>query len=146
MERLLAQEECLVTPCTGSCGMRVLGHWWNLHTKNGNRLMLRQRLLHLHCLKNLRRRSERARAIDLSTQLPAPALGAPPFVVAFADVVGVIFLKTTGRLYTFDLKTGQSIRVMTDDFYDIIPYVSFYTPVLRVASTGEGPSGGASTA
>jgi hypothetical protein len=49
-------------------------------------------------------------------------------VVAFADIVGVIFLKTTGGLYTFYLKTGQSIRVMTDGFYDIIPYVSFYTP------------------
>jgi hypothetical protein len=69
-----------------------------------------------------------SRAIDLSMQLPFPALGAPPFVVAFADIVGVIFLKTTGGLYTFDLKTGQSIRVMTDYFYDIIPYVSFYTP------------------
>jgi hypothetical protein len=68
------------------------------------------------------------RAIDLSAHLPAPALGATPCVVAFAEVVGVIFLKTTDGLYTFNLKTEQSIRVMANDFYDVIPYVSFYTP------------------
>jgi hypothetical protein len=69
-----------------------------------------------------------SRAIELRALLPTPALGATPCVVAFADVVGVIFLKTTDGLCTLDLKTGQSICVMTDDFYDIIPYVSFYTP------------------
>ncbi|CAD6226205.1 unnamed protein product [Miscanthus lutarioriparius] len=70
-------------------------------------------------------------AIDLSTQLPAPALGAPPFVVAFADVVGVIFLKTTGRLYTFDLKTGQSI-LKVDYHAELIDFQHEMMPLIYV--------------
>ncbi|CAD6229515.1 unnamed protein product [Miscanthus lutarioriparius] len=72
-----------------------------------------------------------SRAIELRALLPTPALGATPCVVAFADVVGVIFLKTTDGLCTLDLKTGQSICVMTDDFYDIIPYCYEWPPQVR---------------
>jgi hypothetical protein len=82
-----------------------------------------------------------SRAIDLKTQLftprqlPPHALGfdASPLcvVVAFADGAGVIFLKTNDGLYSFDLKSDprQAVKVdMSSGFYDIIPYMSFYTP------------------
>jgi hypothetical protein len=31
-------------------------------------------------------------------------------------------------LYTFDLKTGKAVKVMSSGFDGIAPYVSFYTP------------------
>ncbi|XP_066393035.1 uncharacterized protein [Miscanthus floridulus] len=91
-----------------------------------------------------------SRAIDLKAQLftprqlPPHALGfdASPLcvVVAFGDGAGVIFLKTNDGLYSFDLKSDQAVKVdMSSGFYDIIPFMSIYTPVLRVASTDEGP-------
>ncbi|ONM51116.1 hypothetical protein ZEAMMB73_Zm00001d018674 [Zea mays] len=79
-----------------------------------------------------------SRAIDLTDRLPVIALAVSTCMVAFADIAGVIFLRTTDGLYTYDLKTEQSILVMDNDFYGIIPYASFYTPVLRVATTCEG--------
>ncbi|XP_039851380.1 uncharacterized protein LOC120709799 [Panicum virgatum] len=67
------------------------------------------------------------RAIHLATQLPAH-VSSVYYVVASADGAGVVFLCTTDGLYTFDLNSGQSTRVMSNRFYDIIPYVTFYTP------------------
>lgn len=69
-----------------------------------------------------------SRAIDLTDRLPVIALAVSTCMVAFADIAGVIFLRTTDGLYTYDLKTEQSILVMDNDFYGIIPYASFYTP------------------
>jgi hypothetical protein len=80
-----------------------------------------------------------SRAIDLKTQLTThtelPAHDAlsfgvsPCVVVAFAGGADVIFLKTDDGLYSFDLKSDLAVKVyMGSGFYDIIPYVSFYTP------------------
>nr|TKW30104.1 hypothetical protein SEVIR_2G012600v2 [Setaria viridis] len=56
---------------------------------------------------------------------------------------------SNGQLYTLDLKSGQvaKIPMTSGGFYDVVPYVSFYTPVLRaaLAASGEGTSAGAST-
>jgi len=49
-------------------------------------------------------------------------------VVAVADAVGVIFVYTVDGVYTFDLNSGQVTKVLSYGFYDIIPFVSFYTP------------------
>ncbi|KAF8731410.1 hypothetical protein HU200_016472 [Digitaria exilis] len=80
--------------------------------------------------------------ISLSEHLPPRALRSSPDAVAFAEVVGVIFLSTSDGLYTFDLKTRKGNRIMSNRFYDIVPYVSFYTPALKAAlpSSGEGSS------
>ncbi|CAL5034382.1 unnamed protein product [Urochloa decumbens] len=90
------------------------------------------------------------RTIELDKHLPDDALvpRSMPCVAAYADGAGVIFLKMIDGLYALDLKTGQATRIpMTSGFYGIIPYVSFYTPVLRaaLATSGEGFSAGAST-
>lgn len=66
--------------------------------------------------------------ISLSEHLPPRALRSSPDAVAFAEVAGVIFLSTSDGLYTFDLKTRKGNRIMSNRFYDIVPYVSFYTP------------------
>ncbi|RCV09212.1 hypothetical protein SETIT_2G009200v2 [Setaria italica] len=82
----------------------------------------------------------RRRVIELSTRLPPRALRNSPDVVAFADAVDVVFLETTDGLYSFDLKFRKGTKVMGHRFYDVVPYTSFYTPVLRqaLATTGEG--------
>ncbi|KAF8644699.1 hypothetical protein HU200_066365 [Digitaria exilis] len=94
---------------------------------------------------------EMIRFIDLHDKLPAEAispLGFLPRVVAVAEGVDVVFLKTADGL-TLDLKSGKVTKIpMTNGFFDIIPYVSFYVPVLKAAlvvPSGVGTSGGAST-
>ncbi|KAG0541404.1 hypothetical protein BDA96_02G014000 [Sorghum bicolor] len=72
-----------------------------------------------------------SRQIDLRTLLPAHALAF--CVVAVADAVGVIFVYTDDGVYTFNLNSGQVTKVFSYGFYDVIPFVSFYTPVLRAA-------------
>jgi hypothetical protein len=67
-----------------------------------------------------------SRHIELRTLLPAHALAF--CVVAVADAVGVIFVYTVDGVYTFDLNSGQVTKVLSYGFYDIIPFVSFYTP------------------
>ncbi|OEL24434.1 hypothetical protein BAE44_0014547 [Dichanthelium oligosanthes] len=72
-----------------------------------------------------------SRAINLYAMLPADALSTftPPRMVAFADGIGAIFLKTIDGLYCLDLKSDKVTKVsMTGGFYDIVPYVSYYTP------------------
>jgi hypothetical protein len=51
-----------------------------------------------------------------------------PDVVAIADIAGVIFLNTTDGLYIFYLKSRKGKKIMNNRFYDIVPYMSFYTP------------------
>jgi hypothetical protein len=72
-----------------------------------------------------------SRAIELRKELPADALlpGSMPGVVAFAEGAGVVFMKTIDGLYSFDLRSGRAAKFpMTSGFFDIVPYVSFYTP------------------
>ncbi|CAN6209157.1 unnamed protein product [Urochloa humidicola] len=95
------------------------------------------------------------RYFDLNKLLPAHAVNPSipkdsPRAVAYAHGVGgvgVVFLKTIDGLYTFDLKSRKATKIpMISGFYDIVPYVSIYTPVLRaaLATSGEGSSAGAS--
>jgi ligand-binding sensor domain-containing protein len=51
-----------------------------------------------------------------------------PTITAHTSIVGVIFLRMADGLYTFDLKTGKAVKVMSSGFDGIAPYVSFYTP------------------
>ncbi|CAD6221652.1 unnamed protein product [Miscanthus lutarioriparius] len=84
------------------------------------------------------------RAIELDTLLPAGAISAFPDVVSFVDGVGVVFVRTGDGLFTIDLKSLQVTKLSRDTaFSSIFPYISFHTPALEVASTGEGPSSGA---
>jgi hypothetical protein len=67
-----------------------------------------------------------SRQIELRMLLPAHALAF--CVVAVADAVGVIFVYTVDGVYTFDLNSGQVTKVFRYGFYEVIPFVSFYTP------------------
>ena len=67
-----------------------------------------------------------SRDIELKTLLHAHALVL--FVVAVANAVGVVFLYTVDGTYTIDLKSWQGTKVFRYGCYDIIPFVSFYTP------------------
>lgn len=67
-----------------------------------------------------------SRDIELKTLLPAHALAL--FVVAIADVVGVVFMYTVDGTYTIDLKSQQGTKVFSYGCYDIIPFMSFCTP------------------
>ncbi|KXG34281.1 uncharacterized protein LOC110432335 isoform X2 [Sorghum bicolor] len=84
------------------------------------------------------------RAVELDTLLPAGAISAFPDVVSFVEGVGVVIVRTGDGLFTIDLKSLQITKVFNDTaFSGIFPYMSFYTPALEVASTGQGPSSGA---
>ncbi|OEL22623.1 hypothetical protein BAE44_0016361 [Dichanthelium oligosanthes] len=68
-------------------------------------------------------------------------------LVGFADGSGVIFVGTDHGSSTTDLECGYFKKVEgLDGVEDIVPYVSFYTPALRVASTGEGSRSAVSSA
>lgn len=83
------------------------------------------------------------RAIELDTLLPVGALSAFVDVVSFVDGVGVVFVRTGDGLFTIDLMSRRVTKVFKDTFFSgIFPYMSFHTPALEVASTGEGPSSG----
>jgi hypothetical protein len=66
--------------------------------------------------------------IHLRRHLAPRALVRTPDVVAIADIAGVIFLNTTDGLYIFYLKSRKGKKIMNNRFYDIVPYMSFYTP------------------
>nr|XP_034578968.1 uncharacterized protein LOC117842595 [Setaria viridis] len=90
------------------------------------------------------------RSIELNKHLPADAFlpGSMPCVVAFADGAGIIFLKMIDGLYGLDLKSARATKIsMASGFYDIVPFVSFYIPVLRAAlvTSGEESSVGSSS-
>ncbi|CAL4969077.1 unnamed protein product [Urochloa decumbens] len=76
------------------------------------------------------------------------AIAYPPYVVAVADSVSVIFMWTDGGLFTIDLKSNQFKRI--GEFisnFGVVPYTSFCTPALSVASMGdEEPRADASSA
>uniref|UniRef100_A0A0A9CVD7 F-box protein AT5G49610-like beta-propeller domain-containing protein n=1 Tax=Arundo donax TaxID=35708 RepID=A0A0A9CVD7_ARUDO len=88
-----------------------------------------------------------SRVIELKTLLPVDALTTFSDVVSFVDGIGVVFVRTGDGLFTIDLKSGQVTKVSKDSgFSGIFPYMSFQTPALGVACTGEGPRGSASSA
>ncbi|KAG2643054.1 hypothetical protein PVAP13_2KG327200 [Panicum virgatum] len=89
-----------------------------------------------------------SRAIDLETLLPADALWALPYLIGFADGVGVLFVWTAvGGLFLVNLGSGLLRNVDIDrDIYGVVPYVSYYIPALKISAEGDGaePSAGAS--
>ncbi|XP_039792684.1 uncharacterized protein LOC120658500 [Panicum virgatum] len=82
------------------------------------------------------------RAIELETLLPADALLTLPYLIGFADGVGVLFLWTAvGGLFLVNLKSGLLRNVDIDtDIYGVVPYGTYYFPALRIAAEGDGAS------
>jgi hypothetical protein len=75
------------------------------------------------------------RVVELKKHLPADAFVLPgsmpplPCVVAFAQGASVVFLNMLDGLYALDLKSERATKVpMASGFYDVVPFVSFYTP------------------
>ncbi|KAL6598633.1 hypothetical protein ACP70R_046332 [Stipagrostis hirtigluma subsp. patula] len=85
----------------------------------------------------------RREGIELNRLIPVGA------VLKTFNVFGgcVAYIGTNRGYFTADLKTGQ-VRILQEvrGGDDILPYMSFYTPALGVASTGESPRAGASSA
>ncbi|PUZ68806.1 hypothetical protein GQ55_2G058100 [Panicum hallii var. hallii] len=69
-------------------------------------------------------------------------------VVGFEDGGGIIYVGTDQGSFTTDLKSGRYLRKVegVGGSEDILPYMTCYDPVPRVASTGEGPSSAVSSA
>ncbi|CAN6300259.1 unnamed protein product, partial [Urochloa humidicola] len=69
-----------------------------------------------------------SRVIEHETLLPVDALSIPPYVVAFAE--GMIFMKTCDGLFSIDLKSCRSKKVLCEDYgvQKVFPYRSFYAP------------------
>ncbi|CAL4887591.1 unnamed protein product [Urochloa decumbens] len=76
------------------------------------------------------------------------AIAHPPYVVAVTDSVNVIFVWTDDGLFTIDLKSSQFKRIGEYiSNFGVVPYMSFCTPALSVASMGdERPTTDASSA
>ncbi|KAL6838181.1 hypothetical protein ACP4OV_011868 [Aristida adscensionis] len=86
-----------------------------------------------------------SKAIDLKKLLPVDALEGSIYVYGFADGANVIFILANHELYSIDLKSSQTIKIdlgVGPMFYNVFPYMSFYTPALGVASIGEEPKAG----
>ncbi|CAN6222938.1 unnamed protein product [Urochloa humidicola] len=66
---------------------------------------------------------------------------------ACAHGVGVLFITASDDLFTVDIKSRQVNKFLHGyDVYSVAPFRSFYTPDLGVASSGEGPGAGGSSA
>ncbi|CAL5091880.1 unnamed protein product [Urochloa decumbens] len=99
------------------------------------------------------------RVIELDKLLPVPdcnrsapldvyaSASPPPFVVAVADGIHVIFLWAGDELFSIHLKSSRVEKI--GEFISdvaVVPYMSFCTPVLDMVSTGnEGPKVDASS-
>ncbi|KAL6594628.1 hypothetical protein ACP70R_048366 [Stipagrostis hirtigluma subsp. patula] len=104
----------------------------------------------------------RGRAIELETLLPDGALMAPPLasdppprgkpnanVIGFAEGTDVIFVVVLRHghadVYMVHLSSGGALKV-SEGHRCVFPYTSFCIPVMDVASRGEGPTEGVSSA
>lgn len=69
------------------------------------------------------------RVINLEPLLAVRALSTSPFVIGFADSIGVIFLGTGDGIFTIELKSGRVNKVYKRgrSIEKVIPYMSFYT-------------------
>ncbi|KAF8713922.1 hypothetical protein HU200_027904 [Digitaria exilis] len=66
----------------------------------------------------------------------------PPYVVAVADGVDIIFMLTDDGMFSFHLKSSRIKKI--GNFMSSITYMSFCTPALNLVFMGdEGPSGDA---
>ncbi|TVU41291.1 hypothetical protein EJB05_14796, partial [Eragrostis curvula] len=68
-------------------------------------------------------------------------------IASFADGISIVYLGTNYGSFTIDLKSERVTKIAKlTGFEDVALYTSFYTPEFKVASTGEGPRDGASSA
>ncbi|CAN6209570.1 unnamed protein product [Urochloa humidicola] len=85
-----------------------------------------------------------SRVIEIRTLVPAGAFLYAFDVVGFADGGGVVYVGTYDASYVTDLKSGRVRKVeRVNGRHKINPYISFFTPALSVAYTGEEPKAGA---
>ncbi|CAL5091718.1 unnamed protein product [Urochloa decumbens] len=76
----------------------------------------------------------RFRAIELQELIPIDILGNGPEVVGFAEGAGIVFVRTDFAAFTIELKSGRARKVgKSEDFFDVLPFMSFYTPGMVVA-------------
>ncbi|WVZ61563.1 hypothetical protein U9M48_011419 [Paspalum notatum var. saurae] len=88
----------------------------------------------------------RSGAMDLRPLLPDEAPSASLHVAGVACDIAAIFVRTHVGIFTVDLKSCQVAKVYEDGgCFDNFPYIAFYTPELKVAST-EGQRMGTSNA
>ncbi|KAK3126231.1 hypothetical protein QOZ80_7AG0553520 [Eleusine coracana subsp. coracana] len=93
---------------------------------------------------------ESSRVISLSKLLPDVTDVRSMHVAAVVDVLGVILIGTKIGLFSIDIKSSKVKKLWEGNVGcyvgDIVPTVSFCTPVLEAALPTEGPRSGASTA
>ncbi|KAK3156896.1 hypothetical protein QOZ80_2AG0113550 [Eleusine coracana subsp. coracana] len=78
--------------------------------------------------------------IDLEDALSVRALEASPQVVGFADGIGIILVRMVDAFFTVDVKSNLVKKIAEGlDFFNVVPYLSFYTPALGAASSDGGP-------
>ncbi|KAL6647701.1 hypothetical protein ACP70R_015138 [Stipagrostis hirtigluma subsp. patula] len=86
-----------------------------------------------------------SKVIELKTLLPLDDPKTSIRVFGIPDGTGVILVSTDDRLFSVDLKSSQVTKIgVGTGFYDIVPYMSFYTPALGVASIEERSEAGTS--
>ncbi|TVU41290.1 hypothetical protein EJB05_14794, partial [Eragrostis curvula] len=89
------------------------------------------------------------RVIDFGALIPVGCTMIPGTldVVGFEDGGGVIYVGTDRGSFATDLKSGRFKKIEgVSGICNVVPFMSFYTPALRVAATGEDPTSGASSA
>ncbi|CAL5091879.1 unnamed protein product [Urochloa decumbens] len=65
-------------------------------------------------------------------------IACPPYVVAVADGVDVIFVWTDDGLFAIHLKSSRAKKIgQFISNFGVVPYMSFCTPVLSLALTGK---------
>ncbi|TVU39939.1 hypothetical protein EJB05_13383, partial [Eragrostis curvula] len=81
-----------------------------------------------------------SRAIAFETLIPVGRTMITLDVVGFEDGSGVVYVGTDCGSFATDLKSGRFKEVEgVSGVCNVVPFMSFYTPGLRVAATGEGP-------
>ncbi|CAL5091675.1 unnamed protein product [Urochloa decumbens] len=88
-----------------------------------------------------------SRVIELEKIIPDDDILISYRLVGFAHGLDVLFTTRFDGLFIINLKSGRMKKLCKGPgIYSIIPYVSFCTPALRVISTGDESSAGASSA
>ncbi|XP_047063439.1 uncharacterized protein LOC124671047 [Lolium rigidum] len=69
------------------------------------------------------------RVLELEKTIPVANPKDKPYVVGFAEGVGVIFVSSGVGLFTVKLNSGQVKKVdEPGKYFSVLPYMSFYTP------------------
>ncbi|KAK3153029.1 hypothetical protein QOZ80_2BG0166730 [Eleusine coracana subsp. coracana] len=86
------------------------------------------------------------KVIDLEDALSVRALEASPQVVGFADGIGIILVRMVDAFFTVDVKSKLVKKIAEGlDFFNVVPYLSFYTPALVAASSDGGTKSNCTT-